>query len=98
MFGLFKKKPKPEPYINKEGYRKIYKPNHHRANSSGYVSEHVVVAEKKYGRPIDGSKEHIHHKNGNKLDNRKGNLKKMSPDKHREYHNKQRIKAAKKKY
>ena len=44
----------------KYGYVKIWMPTHHRANHIGYVSEHVLVAEKMFGRKINKD-EQIHH-------------------------------------
>lgn len=56
-----------------DGYIMISKPEHHRADSKGYVFEHILIAEKKYNRPID-KKERIHHINMIKGDNREENL------------------------
>ena len=60
-------------YIIKKGYKKIIHPNHHRADSKGYVREHILVMEKKLGRPIKYP-EVIHHIDGNKLNNNPDNL------------------------
>lgn len=55
------------------GYTKIRHPEHPKANNQGYVLEHVLVVEQKYGRtPTKG--EHIHHINGVKDDNSPDNL------------------------
>ena len=55
------------------GYKQITDPEHHRANSDGYVLEHIVVMEKMIGRPlVDG--ETVHHKNGVRDDNAETNL------------------------
>ena len=58
-------------YIN-NGYVYIRKPEHPRA-WSGYVFEHILVAEKMLGRPIK-KEERIHHINFNKTDNQEKNL------------------------
>lgn len=57
----------------KYGYVKIWMPEHPRANNIGYVSEHVLVAEEKYGRPIKKS-EHIHHIDFTRDNNKPENL------------------------
>lgn len=89
MFFLRKLK-KHKPFINKRGYRQIYMPNHPEARPSGYVHEHRVVALEKYGEIPAGMV--VHHKNGNKLDNRKRNLKLMTREKHSRLHYKKNIK------
>jgi len=55
------------------GYICLFMPDHPRALKSGYVYEHIVVAEKIVGRGIT-HKEVIHHINGVKSDNRVENL------------------------
>ena len=51
----------------------LYMPAHHRADSTGCVYEHIVVAEKKLGRELkDG--ECVHHLNEIRNDNREENL------------------------
>lgn len=56
-----------------KGYVLILRPNHPRANIDGYVYEHILMAEKKYGRPIIYP-EVVHHIDLNKKNNHPDNL------------------------
>jgi hypothetical protein len=47
--------------------------HHHLADVRGYAYEHRVVAEEKIGRRLKPG-EQVHHRNGNKSDNRPSNL------------------------
>lgn len=74
--------------ISWSGYVRILMRDHPRALSNGYVWEHILVAEKKLGRPLayfgkgDARNEVIHHINGDKLDNTPENLEILSPSEH----------------
>ncbi len=59
--------------IASSGYVLVKQPDHHRADSRGYVYEHILVAEQVIGRPILRG-EQVHHKNHVKTDNRPENL------------------------
>lgn len=59
--------------INGRGYALVFMPSHPRADSKGYVYEHILVLEKIMGRPILPT-EAGHHLDGNKLNNSPGNL------------------------
>lgn len=64
------------------GYTQIYNPNHHRANTAGYVLEHILVWESVNNKELpDGWI--IHHANGIPDDNRPVNLVAMSDNKHK---------------
>lgn len=51
----------------------IYRPDHHRAMSNGYVFNHILVAEKAICRPIS-KKVDIHHVDLDKLNDANSNL------------------------
>lgn len=59
--------------IGTKGYIFVKYPNHPRANKTGYIQEHILVAEQKLGRPLNDA-EVIHHINGNKGDNSLENI------------------------
>jgi hypothetical protein len=60
--------------IDGDGYIIIYKPDHPYATKRGMVSEHRLVMEEHLGRYLTNN-EKVHHKNGNRQDNRIENLK-----------------------
>lgn len=73
------------PFVDNDGYVRVWMPDHHRADNSGRVYEHILVAEATYGGPIT-SEYHVHHKNGVKNDNRPENLEVLlASDHHREH-------------
>ncbi len=65
--------------INSRGYAEYQDPN------TGKITQtHRRVAEKKYGELPPGI--HVHHRNGDKLDNRWSNLTVVSPSVHGRLH------------
>ena len=64
-----------------DGYMQVYYPTHPDTTTGGYMLEHRLVAEKKYGRRILPT-EHVHHINGVRDDNRPENLEVISASTH----------------
>ena len=59
--------------ITQRGYKRLSKIGHPNAQKGRWVLEHVYVMSEYLGRPIRKG-ETVHHKNGNRLDNRIENL------------------------
>ncbi len=71
----------------KQGYIKIYKPEHPFTDNKGYIMEHRLVMEKMLGRYLK-PEERVHHLNGIKDDNRPENLKLFpNENEHQKFHN-----------
>ena len=64
-----------------EGYVNVKAKGHHRADKNGYVKEHILIAEKKYGIKITKDKD-VHHIDGNKSNNNPDNLEVLSREEH----------------
>ena len=65
----------------KDGYIEIYYPKHPDTVRGGWMLEHRLIAEQKYGRRL-GKKEHVHHINGIRDDNHPENLEVVSSSEH----------------
>lgn len=71
--------------VKKGDYNYALVPGHPHATKNGYVLEHRVKLEKKLGRTIKPH-EDVHHKNGNKKDNRVNNLEVLRHEDHAGHH------------
>lgn len=59
--------------VNQNGYIEVYNPEHPNSNMSGHILEHRKIMADHIGRELT-SLETVHHKNGNRSDNRIENL------------------------
>ena len=66
--------------VNEAGYKTICKPDY-TTRTDGYILEHRYIMEKHLGRRLLKT-EFLHHKNGDKQDNRIKNLEIMSVQNH----------------
>lgn len=83
--GKHRKPRRPKQVIKtRSGYLQEYAPGHPRANRKGYVFQHILVWERSSGqKPPDSCV--VHHLNGNKSDNRPGNLVALPIGRHHPY-------------
>ena len=67
------------------GYKYLWNPSHPNSNKRHYVAEHILVMTTKIGRPLKKG-ETIHHKDGNKLNNKISNLELLTRSEHMKRH------------
>lgn len=72
MQGRGADKPEGSTFLHK-GYVMVKTSGHHRADAYGWVYQHIVIAEAKYGVRITRGFT-VHHRNGVRSDNRPVNL------------------------
>lgn len=68
--------------ITHSGYRLIKSTKHPQANASGYMREHRLVMETFLGRYLTAN-EHVHHKDGDKINNSIDNLQLFTNSEHK---------------
>jgi len=68
-----------------DGYIIVHCPRYPRCTPKGYILEHRLVMASHVGRPLD-SREHVHHINGDRGDNRLSNLELLDSSEHARHH------------
>lgn len=70
---------------NGEGYWLVFMPEHHLANTNGYVLEHRLVWERTHRTRLV-TDDHVHHIDGDRGNNKPANLERMSKVEHMALH------------
>ncbi|MGQ9459148.1 MAG: HNH endonuclease [Anaerolineae bacterium] len=71
--------------LTRDGYHLVYRPDHPGANAKGYIRAHRYVMAQMLGRPLRKD-EHVHHKDGNRLNNHPSNLELTTRGTHEQQH------------
>jgi len=71
-----------------QGYMLVKVPGHPRTLATGYVHEHVVIAEAKIGRPLEPG-EHVHHIDRDRANNDPSNLMVLTNSEHLKLHHRE---------
>lgn len=74
--------------ITDSGYKLVKCNNHPKADSKGYVREHILVVEDSIGRNLKDN-EVVHHVDRNRLNNDINNLVLMDKEEHRSLHSRE---------
>jgi len=72
---------KQKGFAMEKGYAVIWNPDHPMARKTGYIAEHRLIMAEHLGRMLELD-EHVHHINGNRLDNRIENLELLDESSH----------------
>lgn len=80
-----KRKTTGNEYITTQGYVAIKAHGHPMAYADGYILKHRFIMAEKLGR-ILSKDEQVHHKDGNKLNNKPDNLELLTNSEHQELH------------